>query len=96
MKSEVNTMPPKGSGNKELKQLVVEATEGFTKDTKTYKSQRVASANYEKNKIEQITVRLPKGSRQVLQDYVDNSDKFKSVNAMIKALLEAEIGQTLD
>lgn len=96
MKDEVNNMPAKGSGDKALKQLVVESTEGYTKDTDTYISQRVASANYEKNKIEQITVRLPKGSRQILQDYIDNSGKFKSVNAMIKSLLEAEIGQTLD
>lgn len=93
---EVEDMPPKGSGNKALKQLTIEAREEAVKDTDTYISQRVASANYEKNKVEQITVRLPKGSRKILQDYVASSGKYESVNAMIKALLESEIKQSLD
>ena len=88
-------MPPKGSGNKQLKQLTIEAREEETIQTKTYKSQRVASANYEKNKVEQITVRLPKGSRQILQNYVNKSNKYDSVNNMIKSLIENEIGQSL-
>lgn len=93
MKDEVNNMPAKGSHNESLRR------DAITKDGKTKRvfiSQDTASANYEKNKVEQITVRLPKGSRQILQDYIDNSGKYKSVNAMIKSLLEAEIGQTLD
>ncbi len=93
---EVDAMPPKGSGNKALKQLTIEAREEMIKDTDTYISQRLASANYEKNKVEQITVRLPKGSRKILQDYVTKSGKYESVNAMIKALLESEINQSLN
>lgn len=63
--------------------------------TKTINSQRKAMANYEK-KVEQLTVRLPQGSREKLNDYIASSDKYSSVNNMIKSLLENEIGQSLD
>lgn len=63
--------------------------------TKTINSQRKAMANYEK-KVEQLTVRLPQGSRGKLNDYIASSDKYSSVNNMIKSLLENEIGQSLD
>lgn len=63
--------------------------------TKTINSQRKAIKKYE-SKVEQLTVRLPQGSREKLNDYIAKSDKYSSVNNMIKALLENEIGQSLD
>lgn len=65
------------------------------KTTKTANSQRKAIKEYEK-KIEQLTVRLPLGSRDILNKYIAETNKYSSVNAMIKALLENEIGKTLD
>ena len=67
----------------------------IVKKTKTGNPQLEAVKKYEQ-KFEQLTVRLPKGSRDKLQDYISGSDKYKSVNAMIKDLLEKEIKQTLD
>lgn len=77
------------------KQLVIQATEEQVIDTNTYNSQRKAAKKYE-GKIEQITVRLPQGSREQLNNYIASSNKYSSVNAMIKALLENEIGHSLD
>ena len=55
----------------------------------------MAAKEYE-NKLEQLTVRLPQGSRKKLNDYVAESNKYSSVNAMIKELIEKEIKQKLD
>lgn len=76
------------------KGLVIENNK-IIKTTKTINSQRKAAKEYE-NKLEQLTVRLPQGSRQKLNDYVAESNKYNSVNAMIKDLLEKEIKQKLD
>lgn len=83
------------SADKSKKQLVIQATEEQVIDTNTYESQRKAIKKYE-SKVEQLTVRLPQGSRAKLNEYVSKSDKFSSVNTMIKTLLENEIGQSLD
>lgn len=58
---------------------------------KTTDAQRRAAANYEK-KVEQITVRLPVGARDKLNNFIMHSDKYDSVNSMIRILLEKEIG----
>lgn len=63
--------------------------------TKAINSHRKAAEKYEK-KFEQLTVRLPQGSREILNDYVAKSDKYSSVNTMIKDLIEKEIKQKLD
>ena len=63
-------------------------------DTNTYNTQRQASKKYEST-IEQITVRLPKGSKKQLTEYLESTNKYDSVNAMIKALIEKEIGHSL-
>lgn len=67
----------------------------IVRTTKTINSQRKAAKEYE-NKLEQLTVRLPQGSRKKLNDYVAESNKYSSVNAMIKELIEKEIKQKLD
>lgn len=86
-------MPKKADESK--KQLVVQATQEQVIDTNTYNSQRKAIKKYE-SKIEQLTVRLPQGSREQLNEYIASNNKYSSVNAMIKALLENEIGHSLD
>ena len=85
---------PKQS-DKTKKQLVIPATNEKIVDTNTYNSQRRAIKKYE-GTIEQITVRLPKGSRNKLNEYITRTGKYKSVNTMIKSLLETEIGFSLD
>ena len=67
------TMPKKADDTK--KQLVIKAQEEQILDTKTYASQRKAIKKYE-GTVEQITVRLPKGSRAALKDYLDNNNKY--------------------
>lgn len=86
-------MPKKADESK--KQLVVQAIQEQVIDTNTYNSQRKAIKKYE-SKIEQLTVRLPQGSREQLNEYIASNNKYSSVNAMIKALLENEIGHSLD
>lgn len=89
----LSTMPKKADATK--KQLVIKAQDEQVLDTNIYASQRRALKKYE-GTVEQLTVRLPKGSRAVLKDYLDNNNKYDSVNSMIKALLEKEIGKSLD
>lgn len=78
-----------------------------------YKSQKDATEKYEKdNPMEKIIVRVPAGSRDKINEYVqkkatENPQDLKyssyngkayrpSVNALIKALLEEEMGISLD
>ena len=75
-------------------ELTIDGTTIIRK-TKTINSRRKPNKEYE-NKIEQLTVRLPQGSREELNKYVAESKKYSSVNTMIKALLEKEIGHSLD
>lgn len=56
-----------------------------------YNSQKKAFKKYESN-LEQIKLRLPKGSRKIMKDYVENTDKYDSVSDMIRTLIENEIG----
>lgn len=76
------------------KSLVIE-NDKIVKATKTGNWIRKASKKYE-SKLEQLTVRLPLGSREIINNYVASSKKYDSANAMIKALLEKEIGQKFD
>lgn len=80
------------------------------KDGAVYISQKNASEKWEKeNPQEKIIVRLPKGSNNIIKAYVEkkaieepdnrkySTDKGRpSVNAMIKSLIEDEIGQELN
>ncbi|GEM_PF-4711822 len=75
-----------------------------------YQSQIEASKNFEKT-VDKIIVRIPTGSRAVITEYVERKAKEEpenlrysnyngkayrpSVNALIRALLEEEIGINL-
>lgn len=74
--------------------LVIEGGK-IVKATKTGNWIRKASKKYE-SKLEQITVRLPQGSREIINNYVASSTEYESANAMIKALLEKEIGHKFE
>ena len=76
-----------------------------------YKSQKKASEKYEKT-VEQIILRVPEGTRSALTKYVEkkaeaepenlrynsfNGKAYRpSLNALIRALIEEEIGVNLD
>lgn len=76
-----------------------------------YESQKKHTEAFEKTQ-EKIIVRVPEGSRDVITEYVEqkaaedptnlkyssyNGKAYRpSVNALIKALLEEELGRTLD
>lgn len=57
-----------------------------------YKSKIKASENYDKNNVDNIRLRVPKGWKEQMQTYVDSSDKYNSVNAMLCDLIKNEIG----
>lgn len=67
-------------------------------DAGYYQSIYDTSKEYNKNNYDVITVRLPKGTKEVLKAYQqhmhqqepDNS-KYSSVNSMINALLDQEL-----
>lgn len=67
----------------------------IVKTTKTANSQRKAIKQYEQ-KFEQVKIRLPIGSRDKIKKYVTKSNKYSSINAMLKSLIENEIGENLD
>ena len=82
-------MPAKGQYNMDLykkKEIVVEGT------NKTVRSQLKASENYDKNNVDNVRVRVPKGWKEQMQEYVKETDKYNSVNDMICQLIKKEIG----
>ena len=81
-------MPAKGQYNMDLykkKEIVVEGI------NKTVRSQLKASENYDKNK-DNIRLRVPKGWKEQMQEYVKATDKYSSVNDMICQLIKKEVG----
>lgn len=60
-------------------------------DNKTIRSQLKASESYDKNNVDSIRLRVPKGWRDQIQAYVNESDKYRSVNAMICDLIRQEV-----
>ena len=82
-------MPAKGQYNMDLykkKEIVVEGT------NKTVRSQLKASENYDRNNVDNVRVRVPKGWKEQMQEYVKETDKYNSVNDMICQLIKKEIG----
>lgn len=73
-------MPAKGSKNMEL-----------YGDNKTIRSQLKAAENYDKNNVDSIRLRVPKGWKDQIQAYVKESEKYNSVNAMICDLIRQEV-----
>lgn len=61
-------------------------------ENRLYKSKIKASANYDKNNVDNIRLRVPKGWKEQMQAYVESSDKYNSVNAMLCDLIKNEIG----
>lgn len=59
---------------------------------KTYISQRKASTKYDNENVDSIRLRVPKGWRDIIKDYVERSEKYNSVNNMICTLIKNEIG----
>ena len=82
-------MPAKGQYNMDLykkKEIVVEGT------NKTVRSQLKASENYDRNNVDNVRVRVAKGWKEQMQEYVKETDKYSSVNDMICQLIKKEIG----
>lgn len=61
-------------------------------DSGLYKSKIEASKQYDKNNVDNIRVRVPKGWKEQMQDYVSSTDKYNSVNNMICELIKKEVG----
>lgn len=57
----------------------------------TYDSIIRASEKYDKEKVDNIRVRVPKGWKEQMQEYVKTTKKYDSVNGMISALIKQEI-----
>lgn len=82
-------MPAKGQYNMDLykkKEIIVEGT------NKTVRSQLKASENYDRNNVDNVRVRVPKGWKEQMQEYVKATDKYSSVNDMICQLIKKEVG----
>ena len=61
------------------------------KELRTYDSKIRASEKYDQNNVDNIRVRVPKGWKEQMQDYVKSSNKYSSVNNMISELIKKEI-----
>lgn len=82
--------------NPDLKRVTINGNE-------YYKSRYKTSQEYDKNNYDQIKLRVCKGSKKILMEYLEqkkseNSDnpKYKSLNSMIISLLEEEVGKPLN
>ena len=61
------------------------------KELSTYDSKIRASEKYDQNNVDNIRVRVPKGWKEQMQDYVKSSNKYSLVNNMISELIKKEI-----
>lgn len=59
------------------------------KYTKYYKSQKEATARYNKKAYDRINIVVPKGKRQIIKDYA--ASQGKSLNRFICELIESEM-----
>ena len=71
--------------------MTKKADDSLKTDSGLYKSKIEASKQYDQNNVDNIRVRVPKGWKEQIQEYVSNSDKYGSVNGMICALIKQEI-----
>lgn len=85
-------MPAKGQKNMELYERVSKETNEVIGINKTVKSQLNASEKYDKENVDNVRLRVPKGWKEIMQNYVKESDKYSSVNSMICELIKKEIG----
>ena len=56
-----------------------------------YISKIKASENYDKNNVDNVRLRVAKGWKEQMQAYVESSDKYNSVNAMLCELIRKEL-----
>ncbi len=61
-------------------------------DSGIYKSKIKASQDYDKNNVDNIRVRVPKGWKEKMQEYVQKSNNYNSINGMICELIRKEVG----
>ncbi len=61
-------------------------------EVKTLRSKLDSNQRYENNNTDSLRVRVRKGSRELLQEYVKNSDEYSSLNQMIQQLLMEKTG----
>ena len=67
------------------------ADDSLKTDSGLYKSKIEASKQYDQNNVDNIRVRVPKGWKEQMQEYVKTTKKYDSVNGMISALIKQEI-----
>lgn len=91
MKGGAVDMPARGSKNMELYERVSKETNEIIGTNKTVRSQLKASENYDKNNVDNVRLRVPKGWKEQMQAYVESSDKYNSVNAMLCELIRKEL-----
>lgn len=91
MKGGAVNMPARGSKNMELYERVSKETNEIIGTNKTVRSQLKASENYDKNNVDNVRLRVPKGWKEQMQAYVESSDKYNSVNAMLCELIRKEL-----
>ena len=51
-----------------------------------------ANLAYDRNSVDNIRLRVPKGWKEQMQKYVQNNNNYNSVNDMICKLIRKEIG----
>ena len=91
MKGGAVDMPARGSKNMEFYERVSKETNEIIGTNKTVRSQLKASENYDKNNVDNVRLRVPKGWKEQMQAYVESSDKYNSVNAMLCELIRKEL-----
>ena len=60
-------------------------------DSGIYKSKIKANLAYDRNSVDNIRLRVPKGWKEQMQKYVQNNNNYNSVNDMICKLIRKEI-----
>lgn len=79
-------------GTKDMNKYRAKDREEVQEFNSTIRSQLNASEKYDKENVDNIRLRVPKGWKEQMQQYVKDSDKYSSVNAMICDLIKKEIG----
>lgn len=68
------------------------ANDSLKNENGLYKSKIEWSKKYDENNVDNIRLRVPKGWKEQIQNYVKSSDKYNSVNSMICELIKNEVG----
>lgn len=68
------------------------ADDSLKNDSGIYKSKLKANLAYDRNSVDNIRLRVPKGWKEQMQKYVQYNENYNSVNDMICKLIRKEIG----